>query len=67
MKCFTVDCENEGTMVDPESPAIFINPENPSGAKVVPVKCPEHYAEMMRRRDENEASFDRMLRSIGRR
>lgn len=65
MKCMNnPPCDEEGTRVDPESPAIFINPEDPTGPKVQPVKCDKHYREMMARRAENEASFDRMVRGM---
>lgn len=60
MKCFgygSEKCEAEGTLPDPETPAMFVNPENPDGPKVRPVHCSAHHARVMRVRDENEASY----------
>lgn len=62
MKCFTKPCQEEGTILDPESPAIFINPEDPTDPKKYqPRHCPEHHAQMMARRDDNEASWRRAV------
>lgn len=65
MKCFGYGgekCSEPGTIADPETPAIFINPEDPNGPKVQPVHCRAHDAVMMRNRGENEASWRRLSR-----
>lgn len=61
MRCFDRTCDEPGTIPDPETPAVFINPEDPNGPKVRPVHCSVHHAQMMRRRDENEASWNRSI------
>jgi len=48
-RCFGKNCENRGTILDIES------------GPVQAMLCPKHYAEIMKRRDENEASFDRIF------
>jgi hypothetical protein len=48
-------------VADPETPAVFVNPEDPDGPTVRPVHCPTHHRLLMARRDENEASFDRIV------
>lgn len=64
MKCFgygSEKCELKGTITDTETPAMFMNPEDPTGPKVQPVHCETHHRRLMQRRDENEASWDRMM------
>lgn len=65
MKCFGKDagvpCDKQGTKADPETPAMFINPEDPTGPTVQPVLCDKHFHKMMADRDENEASWRRSI------
>ena len=56
-------CPEPGTRTDPESRPVFVNPDDPDGPTISPVLCPAHYAEIMRRRDDNEASWRRMMAS----
>lgn len=47
-------CEAEGTITDPETPpGLFTQGD--------PVHCAEHHRKLMKRRDENEASWARMM------
>lgn len=48
-KCFGKDCTNEGTILDMESGPIRA------------MLCPSCYALIMKRRDENEASWNKMI------
>jgi hypothetical protein len=61
MRCWSTGCEAEATHPDLETPAIFVNPEDHDGPKVRPAHCAKHHAELMRRRDDNEASWNRMM------
>lgn len=66
MKCFgygAEKCDKPGTHPDYETPAIFVNPEDPTGPTVRPVHCAEHHARLIAVRDENEASWRRSVMS----
>jgi hypothetical protein len=55
-------CDKPGTMPDYETPAIFVDPQNPDGPTVRPVHCAQHHARMTQVRDDNEASYQRIFR-----
>ena len=66
MKCFgygSESCDREGTQVDPETPALFVNKEDPTGPKVQPIHCDEHHRRLMDARFENEMSWHRTMRT----